>query len=451
VLPPLGHPRGGIGAMRIALCKSRFAGPVSGADETLVAYAIHLRKAGHDVHVVTLYPYSERDPYYRRLTAARIPVVAIVGSAWAFALLQLARRLATHALFVFILLYSIANHARGLWTSLLHAVSGLYYGRCRRFFEANRFDVVHLITPDAGTPILIRACHAAGLPTLYQELGSPDHPDATRHYRRLVRVLPLCTSVVALSPALARAWSGRFQHAHPIGVLPLLVSPPRIFAIPRRPMPYDVVFGFSGRLEALKGPLTLLRAFARLGPTPARCYVRFAGEGAEAYKARRLSFALGVDQNCDFVGQYNGLLGRSAYLDTLDVFVLPSRTEGTPNSIIEAMASGLPVIASDVGGITDLLEGGVGLLIKPGDVEGLAAAMRRLANDPELRVRMGTAARQRYTQIFSEAAILPVLLAQYALARTRYAGTAVSEQPLQAMESNKWTSGEPSPPRAASL
>ncbi|WP_167737321.1 glycosyltransferase [Sphingomonas parva] len=399
--------------MRIALCKARFAGPVSGADETLVTYASRLCAAGHDVEVVTLFPYSTRDPYFRRLRRAGVPVRTIVERAWLFSLLQSVRAAATHALFVFVLLYSFASHMRGLWTSILHFVSRLYLHRCIRFFTANRYDVVHILTPDSGTPVLIRACHAQGIRTLYQELGSPLHPEADRHYRRLARVIPLCTSVVALSPKLAEQWAERFRHPGGIGVLPLLCERPAAWPIPRRPMPFDVVFGFSGRLEPLKGTLALLAAFARLGPSHARPFLRIAGEGPEAYKARRLSSDLGIADACDYVGRYNSLEGRSAFFGTLDVFVLPTRTEGTPNSIIEAMAAGIPVIASGVGGIPDMLSPDTGIIVPPGDQDALVAAMRRLGQDSALRERLGAAARRRYERLFGPDAVLPMLIERY--------------------------------------
>src|SRR6185295_16651040 len=91
------------------------------------------------------------------------------------------------------------------------------------------------------------------------------------------------------------------------------------------------------------------------------------------------------------------------------VFVLPTLTEGTPNVIIEAMAHAKPIIATDVGGIPDLVTEEIGILVPPDDIPALAAAMNRLASDPELRRRMGVAARRKYEQLFTPEAVLPVL------------------------------------------
>ena len=405
--------------MKIALCKSRVVGPVSGADETLVTYADCLRKAGHEVHVVLLFPHARSDPYYKRLAQSGISVTTVVERAWLFSLLQMARRLATHMLFVFVLVYGLANHMRGWWTTILHAVSQLYHPRCRRYFRTHRYDVVHVIAYDSGTSVLIKAAHAAGVPIVYQDLGSPHHPDGPRHHPRLARAIPLCTSVAALSPKLAAEWSDRMRHPRGYGVLPLVVSPPTSWNIPERPRPFDLILGFSGRLERLKGTLPLIEAFATIRTSVPGAYLRIAGEGPQSYEARRRCFQLGVAGQCDFVGRYAELDGRSAFFATLDIFVLPTLVEGTPNSIIEAMASGLPIIASAVGGIPDMVTEDVGILVPPGDVGALVEAMLRLRSDEELRRRMGAAARERYRRLFSAEAVLPMLVNTYEEAQSR--------------------------------
>jgi glycosyltransferase involved in cell wall biosynthesis len=123
--------------------------------------------------------------------------------------------------------------------------------------------------------------------------------------------------------------------------------------------------------------------------------------------------ALNLGDACEFVGFYTDPLGRSAFMQSLDVFVLPSLAEGTPNSIVEAMAHGLPVIATEVGGIPDLLTPETGILVPPGDRARLAEAMCRLAADPALRASMGRAAREHYLKLSSPAAVLPMLQSTY--------------------------------------
>jgi glycosyltransferase involved in cell wall biosynthesis len=118
---------------------------------------------------------------------------------------------------------------------------------------------------------------------------------------------------------------------------------------------------------------------------------------------------------------------KSAFMRSLDVFVLPSLTEGTPNGIVEAMSCGVPVIASSIGGVADMLTPETGLLVPPGDPAALADAMNLLASNRSLRERMGRAARRRYEEVFSPKAVLPLMLNTYRrLAATRQPAAAAT-------------------------
>jgi glycosyltransferase involved in cell wall biosynthesis len=140
-----------------------------------------------------------------------------------------------------------------------------------------------------------------------------------------------------------------------------------------------------------------------------------------------LSAELGVAHRCHFPGVYQSPGEKSAFMRSIDVFVLPSHTEGTPNCIIEAMAHGLPVIASAVGGIPDVVTPETGILVPEGDGAALADAMSRLAADRALRERMGAAGRERYERLFSPGAVLPVMLETYRrVARAGEAAAALS-------------------------
>jgi len=174
-----------------------------------------------------------------------------------------------------------------------------------------------------------------------------------------------------------------------------------------------VTFGFASRLEHLKGPLQFVEGFRIAHGAHPSVEIKVAGEGSQREDIVRALRRLGLEEKSQLVGTYTTPAGRSSFMQETDVFVLPSLTEGTPNAIIEAMAHAKPVVAAAVGGIPDLVTPDVGILVPPGDTEALGAAMTRLATDPELRAKMGRAARRRYEQLFTPHAVLPLLINFY--------------------------------------
>ena len=386
--------------MKILLCKGRFAGPISGADETLVAYATQMRAAGLDVSVALLYPSSPRDPHRRRLHEGGVRVDCIAERSLAGRVMQYLKNRVPH----------LPVAQRRMLHKVAHGVSLRYVDVCQRYFERSRADVVHTMTPDPAVFAMIRGAHAAGVPVLYQELGTADFlPELAVYYEQLAPVLPLCTEIAALSPELARGFSERFAAA---SVLPLMVEDvaPATAAPERRD---GVTFGFAARLEYGKGVLPLIAAFAALNGRGETAALRIAGAGPQHAEAAALARTLGVAGRCSFVGTYSGSAAKSSFMRNIDVFVLPSLAEGTPNGIIEAMAHGVPVIASTVGGIPDTVSPETAILVAPGDQRGLAEAMRALAADPARRAAMGRAARARYERVHSPAAVLPLLTRAY--------------------------------------
>jgi glycosyltransferase involved in cell wall biosynthesis len=396
--------------MKIIFCKGQLQGPVSGADETLVSYATHLSRAGHDVSVLLMYPHSRDDPYYDRLCAIGVPVSTLAADA-ARDSLEAGRRLGQR-------LVRTLPAAGRLVRSNAHKASTVlarrYYGRARDHMRRSGADITHVLTPDPAAMVMIRAASAAGVPVLYQELGIPyDPPDYRSFYKHFTSVLPLCAEVAALSPLLARSCRERLPRATAISVLPILTDDLRNGHAAARPPGKWVTFGFAARIEHLKGPMILLEAFAAACERRRDLRLKIAGSGSLERKLAARAKALGVTARCQFVGVYTTHEERLAFMQGLDVFALPSLTEGTPNSIVEAMSHGLPVIATTVGGVPDLVTPEVGLLVPPNDAPALADGLLLLAEDAELRARMSRAAKRRYTELFLPEVILPVLLDTY--------------------------------------
>ena len=409
--------------MKIALCKSHFFGPVSGADEILVSYAISLRRAGEDVEVVLLYKPAEDDRFHRRLKQAGVPVEIVIRRSLAFALLRGLRGLLSSFLLLFLLIPRSEKGLRKIWQVLLDLISRAHYKHCRAFFAAAEYDLLHVFTPDTGATLIIRAGKEAGIPVLYHEMGTPHYlPPLEPYYRRLERVLPLCSEVAALSPILAKQWSERFPFLSSVSVLPLITEDSEMLDVSTglsRNGKHETIFGYAARIEAGKGPFVLAEALAQLRQKRDDVHVRLAGTGPAVQEVKARVRQLELNGSWEFVGSYDGTVGCSAFMRTLDVFVLPSFAEGTSKSVIEAMSHGLPIITTNVGGLPDLVTSRAGILIPPGDSSALADAMQHLASNPALRKQMGQAARERYLQLFAPDAVLSMLVGTY----SRLAGT----------------------------
>ena len=170
-----------------------------------------------------------------------------------------------------------------------------------------------------------------------------------------------------------------------VHVLPNAVPAPRTDSVPRALSgPCRILF--LGRIGERKGTPVLLQALAQM--RDADWELICAGDG-EVSKYQAMAGQLGLSPRVRFVGWVDEDEAQ-ALLAGSDLLVLPSLNEGLPMAIIEAMAHGLPVIATPVGGIPELVTSGrTGLLVPPADPDALAGALRRLIADPHARLRMG--------------------------------------------------------------
>ena len=146
-----------------------------------------------------------------------------------------------------------------------------------------------------------------------------------------------------------------------------------------------VVVTMVGRLTAIKNHALALRAVALMGESAGNVLLVLVGGGEEEEGLRQLAHSLGMAERVVFAGWWEDL--EAVYYGS-DVVALTSDNEGTPVCLIEALACGCPVVATDVGGVADVLEHGqFGILVPMGDVEAFAAALRRL-RDPSQRARL---------------------------------------------------------------
>jgi sugar transferase (PEP-CTERM/EpsH1 system associated) len=257
----------------------------------------------------------------------------------------------------------------------------------------------------AGTPVHVHGEHGWDVFDLHGR--EPKY----RRYRRWMR--PFVTQYVAVSRDIQQ-WL-----ATSVGVPPRRITQiyngvdtarfrPSELGVPAvRDLPFErgndtVIVGTVGRMEEVKDPASLARAFSQLVAASAEMRKRvrlvMVGDGTLHEGVRRELAAAGFADIAWLPGARDDI---PELLRTFDVFVLPSKNEGVSNTILEAMASGLPVIATAVGGNAELVIPETGVLVPPGDVAAMCAAIRQLIEQPQTLRALGQAARQRAMREFA--------------------------------------------------
>jgi glycosyltransferase involved in cell wall biosynthesis len=303
-----------------------------------------------------------------------------------------------------------------------------------RLIRRRRPDLLHVHQP-MGALIGIPAGRMAGVPTIFYTTGGfKSHPGM----RPAVRM-----AVTAVERALFRRTRAVFsvnREDLEYARVHRVVSPEKIFyAGPRggcgidtrryHPLPSPAhraalraelglpvapdapVVGIVARIVMEKGFRELVRAFAAVRQGDPRARLVIVGEGPEMAELVAQIAAHGLQEAVVLLGNR---LDVPQLLRTFDLFVLPSYREGMPVALLEAMASGLPVVATDVRGSREVVDPGRnGLLVPLGDVPALADALRRVLVDPEMAARMGREGHGDVLRHYGEEVVLDAHLRLY--------------------------------------
>jgi len=281
--------------------------------------------------------------------------------------------------------------------------------RLFRIFKKLAPDIVH--TRGWTTVDAIYAARLAGVPyVVHGEHGrEADDPNGRNCKRNILRKCfsPLVDRFVTVSEDL-RVWliqtvgipESKVTTIHN-GVDTRLFSPGERSASRSSLGIDDTVFniGTVGRLDLVKDHKSLLQAFLPIAQSAHPACLVIVGDGPMRRAIESLSCELGISEKVRLLGERHDI---PKILKACDVFTLTSVAEGVSNTILEAMASGLPIVATKVGGNPELVDDGVnGYLVSARDVVGLTAAYKSYLYDPELRYQHGENARARAEQKFS--------------------------------------------------
>ena len=200
-----------------------------------------------------------------------------------------------------------------------------------------------------------------------------------------------------------------------IGLIPNGIDVQRYASAPQRRTGERFIIGTVGNLNPIKNQALLVRALSQLRADGVDAEVRIAGEGALREPLVALARELGVQDRLHLSGHVDDI---PAFLAQLSAFVLCSKLEAHPNSLIEAMAAHLPCVGTNTGGIPEvLLHGAVGHLTPEGDAAALASALRKLHDDPAQAAALAARGRAHCESVYS----LDAMVRAYACMYTRLA------------------------------
>jgi len=271
-----------------------------------------------------------------------------------------------------------------------------YFGQLLSTGSLGRIDLIHAHWTELAENIAVPFGELLDVPvtcTVHDSFLPDVSTDTLRDLQRTV------DRIVMVSSWSLRLWAERTGSTDRLVLVSNGVDVPANLSSPR-PEGVPVVVNVA-RCEAHKRQPDLLQAIAQLrhDRVDVRCVI--VGAGPELANLQQLARDLGISDDCEFTGA----LPHSAALDTIarsDIFVLPSARESFGVVTAEAMAAGLPVVATKVGGSLDLVEEGVtGYLVPPGDPSAIARQLRVLLDNSEQRRAMGDAGRRRVVERFS--------------------------------------------------
>ena len=304
----------------------------------------------------------------------------------------------------------------GALVFLLHLIGFLYRRR-------TRYSALHVFQVGYCSAVAAVLGRLLNIPVFLHLAGSGRGGDIFRHLKTpwgwlFLALCRLASNIVVLNPEMLQELKAIFYSKQRAFFIPNAVDaayyrPARDRAAVRQALAIPesrTVVLYTGRLAAEKGVGVLVRAFALTCPTIDTC-LYLVGSGREYRRLKRQTHHLCLGDRVQFIPACSDV---RQYYQCADIFVMPSLHEGMSNSVLEAMACALPVIATAVSGTTELLrDRHAGLLVPPREPKALAGALLTLLHDPAARAAMGYAGRSMVKDTYTDSHVLQGYLQMY--------------------------------------
>ena len=283
------------------------------------------------------------------------------------------------------------------------------------------FDILHAQYGYPNGWTVLRAGRELGVPTVVSIQGGDGHwvgSCCETHRQAMLRVLHNSNAVLIGCESFAHEVVERLAVDRSLfTIVPGAVdvgrfTPPPGFVPGRAHDPVRLLY--HGRVDRRKGVLDMLDAVAELRDQDVRCAVTISGIGPDLEASRQRTKELQLEGAVRFSG-YAGYDTAPAIYHGQDAFISPTYAEGFSNTVLEAMASGLPIVSCDAVGVRDCLRADENaLLVQPGDITALAAALRRIIEDAALRTRLAKTALEECRRTYSWDAVGRQIMSVYA-------------------------------------
>lgn len=285
----------------------------------------------------------------------------------------------------------LASDSSTIWQALCVNIRRIV--RLRRALCASRPSVI-VSFMDATNVLTLIAGTGLHVPVIISERTDPRHHRIGRVWQCLRQALYRKADAVVVQTNAVSTWAKGLARPDAVRVIPnpVVLETPHLPPRNTHSSRMRTVVAM-GRLSKEKGFDLLLQAFAQCVDTRSGWYLEIMGDGAERAKLEALAGTLGITDQVHFHGRVSN---PTTILTCADLFVLSSRYEGFPNALLEAMACGVAVVATDCpSGPRDIIRDAIdGLLIPVDNVDALSHAMGALMDNPEQRVRLGQRARE---------------------------------------------------------